>query len=141
MGPICRAQTSLFLINAEVFPPKAQTVPSSPVTEVFPKQYISIIMGRYRAQLGEEERDVCLADSFTGKCLFRVGLSAWLLLLGSHFSLLALYQLSFTPATKRGEADKESARELQKRSLSVSWHRLSRRFEVSPTSENPPPPG
>lgn len=84
------------------------------VTEVFPKQDISIIMGCYQAQLGEEERDVCLADSFIGKCLFGVGLSAWLLLLGSHFSLLALYQLSFTSVTKQREIDKASARELQK---------------------------
>ena len=48
-------------------------MPSSPVTEVFPKQCVSIIMGCFQAQLGEEERDVCLADSFIGKCLFRVG--------------------------------------------------------------------
>lgn len=112
--------------------PKAQTAPSLPVTEVFPKQYISIIIGCYQAQLGEEERDVCLADSFIGKCLFRVGLSAWLpLLLGSHFSLLALYQLSFTSVSKPTERDKkESARELQRRCLyhgTSSGHRAGLR--------------
>lgn len=97
---IYQAQTSSFLINAEV--PKGQTIPSLPVIEVFPKQYISIIMGCYQAQLGEEEKDVCLADSFIGECLFIVGLSAWLLLLlGFHFSLLALHQLSFTSVLKR----------------------------------------
>lgn len=72
-------------------------MPSLPVTGVFPKLYISIIMGCYQAPLGEEERDVCLADSFIGKCLFRVSLSAWRHLLpGFHFSVLSLCQLSFT---------------------------------------------
>lgn len=83
-------------------------MPSSPVTEVFPEQYISIIMGCHQAQLGEEERDVRLADSFIGKCLFGVGLSAWLpLLLGFHFSFsLALFQLSLTSVSEPRERDK-----------------------------------
>lgn len=83
-------------------------MPSSPVTKVFPEQYISIIMGCHQAQLGEEERDVRLADSFIGKCLFGVGLSAWLpLLLGFHFSFsLALFQLSLTSVSEPRERDK-----------------------------------
>lgn len=94
-------------------------MPYLPVTEVFPKLYISIIMACHQAQLGEEERDVYVADSFIGKCLFRVGLSAWLLLPpGFHFSLLALYQLPFTSVSKQREIDKnKSARELQRRFL------------------------
>lgn len=111
IGVIYHAQTGLFLINAQVFLSKAHTVPSVPVTQGFPKLYISIIMGCHQARLDEEERDVCLADSFIGKCLFGVGLSAWLLLLSSHFSLLAPSQLSFTCVAKQGERDEKGAKE------------------------------
>lgn len=49
-----------------------------------------------------------MADSFIGKCLFRVRLSAWRHLLPSfHFSLLALCQLSFTSVSKQRERDRE----------------------------------
>lgn len=106
IGVIYHAQTGLFLINAQVFLSKAHTVPSVPVTQGFPKLYISIIMGCHQARLDEEERDVCLADSFIGKCLFGVGLSAWLLLLSSHFSLLAPSQLPFACVAKQGEDEK-----------------------------------
>lgn len=71
-------------------------------------------MGCYQAPLGEEERDVCLADSFIGKCLFRVSLSAWRhLLLGFHFSVLSLCQLSFTSVWNHRERDKKKKKRVQ----------------------------
>lgn len=97
-----------------------QSVSSFPVTEVFPKLYISILMGCYQAQLGAEEREMLLADIFIGKCLFGVGLSAWLLLfLCSHFSLLALSQVSFSSVSKQRERDKKSERENCRDTLSI----------------------
>lgn len=67
-------------------------------------------------------RDVCLADSFIGKCLFRVSLSAWHHLLPSfHFGVLSLCQLSFTSVSKQRERDKEERKRIAEM-LSLSLH-------------------
>lgn len=60
MGTIYQVQTSLFLISAGSVLPQGQTVPLLPVTEVFLKLYIYIIMGCNQAPLGKEGEGMCV---------------------------------------------------------------------------------
>lgn len=84
-------------------------------------------MSFYQAQLGEEKGDVCLADSFIGKCLFRAGLSVWLLLLlGSHFSLLALYQSSVQFLSREKEI-KRACKKIAETLFHITSYRASLR--------------
>lgn len=94
-------------------------------TDVAWTLYISSITGSYQAQLCEEKRALYLASGFIGKCLFRVRLSAWLLLIDFHFTLLARHQLPFTSAPKQSQTDKKRVRANWRDPLPLSQHRLS----------------